>query len=110
MTTTLANVSALSEGEASDLDSVRAIVLAALSGYSARVFLFGSRSVGTHRRMSDIDVAVWHDGSIPATEFARIRGLLDESAIVRTVDLIDLTQVSAPFRQRVLSQGEEWIG
>jgi predicted nucleotidyltransferase len=110
MTIGTASDNAFSAGEIQDLDSVRAIVLGALSGYAARVFLFGSRSAGAHRRMSDIDVAVLHDGSIPASEFARVRGLLEDSAIVRAVDLIDLTQVNASFRQRVLAQGEEWSG
>jgi predicted nucleotidyltransferase len=102
--------SAVSAGEARDVDVVRSLVTQALKDYPARIFLFGSRATGTARRMSDIDVAVLHDGIVPADVFARIRDLLEDSPVVRKVDLIDLAEVGESFRQRVLLQGVEWTG
>jgi uncharacterized protein len=91
-----------------DLDTTRKIVLARLKDYRARVYLFGSQATGNARLYSDIDVAILPLQKLPISVFSEIREGLEESDIVRTVDLVDLTETDETFRQRVEKEGVVW--
>lgn len=91
-----------------DLENTRRIVLGRLKNYRARVYLFGSQATGKARLYSDIDVAVLPLQKMPASMFSEIREELEESDIVRSVDVIDLTEADESFRQRVEREGVIW--
>ena len=90
------------------LGEVRRIVLSALRGYRARVYLFGSWAAGAASRNSDIDVAVWPEEPIPRHVLSEIREALEESRVLYPVELVDLSETSADFRDRVLREGQPW--
>ena len=92
----------------SDLDEVRRLVSEGLRGYKARIYLFGSWAKGNAGRASDIDVAVMPLEPIPRHVFGEIRSALEESLIIHTVDLVDLSGASEDFRERVLREGVSW--
>jgi predicted nucleotidyltransferase len=73
-----------------------------------RVFLFGSRALGTGRPTSDIDLALLSDDPLPADPVVRLKDEFEESTIPYTVDVIDLSQVDEPLREKVLREGREW--
>jgi predicted nucleotidyltransferase len=91
-----------------DLESVRQIVLDALKGYRAKVWLFGSQATGQARRYSDIDVAILPLEPLPNLTFFNIREALEESDVIRTVDVVDLSETDESFRQRVEKEGVRW--
>jgi predicted nucleotidyltransferase len=91
-----------------DLDATRKIVLARLRDYRARVYLFGSQATGKARVYSDIDVAVLPLQKLPISIFSEIHEELEESDIVRTVDVVDLTEADESFCQRVEREGIIW--
>ncbi len=91
-----------------DLESVRQIVLDALQGYRAKVWLFGSQATGRARRYSDIDVAILPLEPLPSLTFSNIREALEESNVIRTVDVVDLSATDESFRQRVEEEGVLW--
>ena len=91
-----------------DLESVRQIVLDALQGYRAKVWLFGSQATGQARRYSDIDVAILPLEQIPDLTFSNVRESLEESNILRYVDVVNLKDVSSSFLERVLQEGVLW--
>jgi uncharacterized protein len=93
-----------------DLGTTRKIVLERLKNYHARVYLFGSQATGKAHIYSDIDVAVLPLQKLPISIFSEIREDLEESDIVRTVDVIDLTETDESFRQRVEKEGVLWQG
>ena len=93
-----------------DLDEVRRIVHAGLKGHPAQVYLFGSWATGRNRRTSDIDVAILPAEPLPGEILSGIREALEESLVVYPVDVVDLSQVSPPFRDRVLKEGIPWGG
>lgn len=70
-----------------DLETVRKIVLKHLKGYRAKVYLVGSQATGEARPKSDIDVAVLPLQPLPDLLFFNIRESLEESDVVRNVDL-----------------------
>jgi predicted nucleotidyltransferase len=91
-----------------DLSEVRRIVLRALAGRRARVYLFGSWARGEASRVSDIDVAILPKESLPVGLLTEIQEALDESLSLYPVDLVDLTAASGAFRARVLAEGLLW--
>ncbi len=93
-----------------DLDAVHRLVLEGLKGYKAKVYLFGSQTTGTARSKSDIDVAILPLERIPRWVFAEIREALEESSILYSVDLVDLSETDASFRRRVMREGVLWKG
>jgi len=92
----------------SDLDEVRRLVTRGLQGYRARLFLFGSWATGNAGPTSDIDVAVMPIDPIPREVLSDIREALEESLVVCPVDLVDLSEASDDFRQRILREGVPW--
>jgi len=95
---------------AQDLETVRAIVLGHLKGYRAKVYLFGSQAAGKIRPTSDIDVAVLPLQPLPELTFFNIREALEESDVVRNVDVVNLAETDETFRQRVRKEGVLWKG
>ena len=91
-----------------DLAEAQRIVLSRLHGYRADVFLFGSRATGEGGRFSDIDIGILPQEPLPPGLFAELREALEESAILYTVDVVDLSEVSDAFRRRVLREGVQW--
>lgn len=96
------------EGDFDDLAEVRKIVLDGLVGYSAKVYLFGSQATGTAKSTSDIDIAIWPLGPVPEQVFANISQALEESAVLRPVELVDTLTADDALRERVLREGILW--
>ena len=90
------------------LDNARNIVLEKLRGTTARVYLFGSRARGNSRAASDIDIGILDDAPLADGLLSDIRETLFESTIPYRVDVVDLGQVDAEFRRRVLTEGIPW--
>ena len=67
----------------------------------ARVWVYGSRARGDHRNESDIDLAV-DAPAMPATDFSRLSGQLDDLGLIYRVDLLRLQGVlDEDFRSRI---------
>jgi predicted nucleotidyltransferase len=90
------------------LERVRRIVLDALKGRPARVYLFGSSATGSARSSSDIDVAIEPMESLPPSLLSSLRELLEESTIPYDVDVVDISTASPTFRERVRQEGILW--
>ena len=91
-----------------DLTEVRHIVCRGLAGLGARVFLFGSWARGQARRTSDIDVGILPQAPLPPGVMGLIREALEESAVMRSVDLIDLSTADQTFRELILREAIPW--
>src|SRR3972149_9009626 len=94
--------------ETDDLMVVRQTVLKGLRSHPAKVYLFGSQVTGMARKTSDIDIAIWSEKELPDGLMSDIRQALDDSCILATVDLVDLSTSDPAFRQRVLKEGVLW--
>ena len=95
---------------AHDVKTVRKIVLSHLRARDAKVYLFGSYATGKARTHSDIDIAVMPLRRLPPMILSEIRDELEESDVVRNVDIVDLSKTDASFRQRVEKEGILWKG
>ncbi|MBI4229499.1 MAG: nucleotidyltransferase domain-containing protein [Planctomycetes bacterium] len=92
------------------LPEVRRIVLDALRGHDADVFLFGSWARGTPSRTSDIDVAILPRGALPREILSLLRERLEESHVPQRVEIVNLAEGSDALRERVLLEGRRWTG
>lgn len=95
-------------GLEADLQQVRRIVLAGLAGHRARVWLFGSQARGHPRSKADIDVAVQPLEPLPLGLLSAIREALEESTVLPSVDLVDLTDAEPALRDHVEREGIPW--
>ncbi len=91
-----------------DLESVRKIVLGHLKDYRARIYLFGSQATGHARRQSDIDVAILPLEPLPDWLFSDIRTALEESNVIRSVDVVNLSEAGEKLRRRIMKEGVLW--
>lgn len=99
----------VSHHDLSQLDTLRERLSTALRPYRCQVYLFGSWARGDSQVSSDVDIAVLHETPLPPGLLSQIRFDIEESSFLPVVDLVDLSQSTKTFRQRVLSEGVLWI-
>lgn len=95
---------------AHDFKTVRKIVLGHLRSRAATVYLFGSHATGKARQHSDIDIAILPLHPLSPMILTKIREELEESDVVRNVDVVDLSETDGAFRQRIEKEGVIWKG
>ena len=91
------------------LQRVEGIVRRVLGHTPADVYLFGSWARGAQRLTSDIDVAIESAEPLPRALLASLREALEESTVPNRVDVVDLAETDAAFRDRVRREGVLWI-
>jgi predicted nucleotidyltransferase len=91
------------------LERVKGIVRRVLGHTPADVYLFGSWAHGTQRPTSDIDIAIGSVAPLPRGLLTSLREALEESTIPNRVDVVDLAETDAAFRDRVRREGIRWI-
>jgi uncharacterized protein len=69
------------------------------------VFAFGSRTNGTARKYSDLDLAILPPQPFSLRLLRRLREAFEDSDLPIGVDLIDLNQADADFKAAVLPRG-----
>lgn len=69
-----------------------------------RALIFGSRARGDFKYNSDVDIAVYADGSLPPGLYLD----LDEASGIYKIDLVDMNSLhNEKLRQRIEQQGVE---
>ncbi|MCF6267463.1 MAG: nucleotidyltransferase domain-containing protein [Desulfuromusa sp.] len=66
--------------------------------------IYGSVATGTMRKDSDIDIAVLFDHVLAAVEKIELKDIL-EQALLRDVDLVDLSELSGTILKQILCKG-----
>jgi predicted nucleotidyltransferase len=86
------------------LDQIKSILIQALKGKTATLYLFGSRAARTNNAVSDFDIAVQSRADL-RRELSAARESLEMSNIPVKVDLVDLQSTSADFARKVITRG-----
>ena len=73
----------------------------------AKVWAFGSRARGDNREASDLDLAVDLGRALTLSELAALSAAFEESALPYKVDLVDMRQISAAFREIVVASRKD---
>lgn len=90
------------------LEIVKKIILKRVPLQDYSVFLFGSRAVGNHHQMSDIDVGVWGENPLNVLLKLDLEEELEECIVPFKIDLIDFHAVSAEFKKYALEKIDIW--
>jgi predicted nucleotidyltransferase len=90
------------------IEELRRMVLAALGGHDAAVWLFGSCARGEPRQRSDIDIAILPRDGLPSGFFGELEADIEESTIPYDVDLIDLRHADPALVDEVRREGVKW--
>jgi predicted nucleotidyltransferase len=90
------------------IEELRRMLLTALGGHDAAVWLFGSCARGEPRQHSDIDVAILPRGELPAGFFGELDAEIEESTIPYDVDLVDLRDADPALVAEVRREGVKW--
>ena len=93
-----------------DLITVRQILLDHFHDYNVKIYLFGSHARSTPRRISDIDIAIIPEQELPIDLISEARQVLENSNILASVDLVDLSTTSQGLFNRVMKEGVLWKG
>jgi predicted nucleotidyltransferase len=90
------------------IEELRRMVLTALGGHDAAVWLFGSCARGEVRQRSDIDIAILPRDELPSGFFGELEADIEESTIPYDVDLVDLRQADPTLVAEVRREGLKW--
>jgi predicted nucleotidyltransferase len=90
------------------LKTVFEIVEKNLKGLHAQIYLYGSWARNEERPTSDIDLAIWSDKPLPTGTLSKLRTALEEAPIPYPIEVVDLREADAVFRQQVLKEGIVW--
>ena len=101
-------VSGMNSTRVRALEQVRAIVLQALEGHHAPVYLFGSCATGKAVRTSDIDIAIDAPNDLSRVIVSDIRERIEDSTVPYFVDVVDLRDADDGLRRRVRDEGVAW--
>jgi predicted nucleotidyltransferase len=74
----------------------------------AKVYLFGSRALGTHRQTSDIDIAIDAGKRADDGEMDRARITLENLPIPLFMDLVDMYAIPQAPKEHILKAGILW--
>ncbi len=87
---------------------VKETVLQYFDEEPVRIVFFGSRARGENIPSSDIDVGILPQNSYNRAKLALVREALENMNIPYVVDVVDLSEVSEGFREKVLEEGVIW--
>ena len=87
------------------LELLKSIVKDVFKNESVRVILFGSRAREDYLQTSGIDVGILPGNDINKSKIALLRERIANSSIPYDVYVVDLSQASKEFTDRVLEEG-----
>ncbi len=67
-----------------------------------KLILFGSRATGKNKERSDFDPGILSGESVNFVSLYKLKDALDELPTLYSIDLVDLNNVSASFRNEAL--------
>jgi len=101
---------ALNPTRRQSIEELRRMVLAALGGHDAEVWLFGSCARGEALQHSDIDIAILPRDELPSGFFSNLADSAEESSIPYDVDIVDLRRAAPTLVDEVRREGVKWKG
>ncbi|MGE3975807.1 MAG: nucleotidyltransferase family protein [Bdellovibrionales bacterium] len=90
-----------------DWDTVEKFAILPLKKLGAKVFVFGSRARGVHRKFSDLDLMYEIINKPELHIIGKIKDDLVDSSLPIKVDLVDLDELADSYKGSALSERVE---
>jgi hypothetical protein len=90
------------------LRQLKETVIETFSDEDVYVILFGSRARGDFSHTSDIDVGILPRRPYNRKKLTLLREKIDDLNIPYSVDVVDISNVSDAFREKVMEEGIVW--
>jgi hypothetical protein len=90
------------------IDNVKEVILDVLKNEDVRIILFGSAARGDEHRYSDIDIGILPKNGYKKEKLILLKEKFENMNIPYHVELVDLSLVSAIFKENVLKEGQVW--
>ena len=87
---------------------LKELVLKKLEKSNIKVYLFGSRARGDASKYSDVDLGLISKDKIDNKTLSELKEIIEESHIPYQVDVVDLSNVSKIFKEKVFNEGIIW--
>lgn len=84
--------------DTSVIASIKKITFRFLDPKDFKVFIFGSRALGTNRKFSDIDLGIESEKEIPVGLKFEMEEAFENSDLPYKVDIVDFSKVSEDFK------------
>ena len=72
----------------------------------AKLYVFGSRSTGTAKQYSDLDLLIDSDKELPLSLLSELREIFTESNLPFKVDIVDKHRITEEFLEKIK---KDWI-
>jgi len=89
----------------SSLELLKSLIKDVFKGEHVTVVLFGSRARGDNLETSDMDIGILPGKDMNKDKITLFREKIENSNVPYKVDLIDLSQTSKEFTDKVLKEG-----
>ena len=89
----------------SSLELLKSVIKDVFKGEHVTVILFGSRARGDYLQTSDLDIGILPGKDMNKNKITLFREKIENSNVPYKVDLIDLSQTSKEFTDKVLEEG-----
>jgi len=90
--------------EAKDWAYIVEQLIIPLKNYGARVWIFGSRAIGTHQKYSDIDFLYEFGGQVPPSLVGELKEKIIESSLPIKIDLVDKKYLAKSYLDNISEQ------
>ncbi len=87
-----------------DRELIKEIITRYLDEDKYDIFLFGSIASGNENKYSDYDIGIIGKNEVPGYKIANIQADLEESNILRKVDVVDFSIVTKNFKKTALKK------
>jgi len=96
--------------EEKDLNIAKKLLKMELEGTNSKVYVFGSRTKGTARKFSDLDLAIDFNGQkMPREIKSELENFFEASFISMKVDIVDLNNISENFKKIITPDLQKFL-
>jgi len=75
---------------------------------NSKIFFFGSRHRGDHKKYSDLDLCIQEQAALDLIVLSKLKEELSQSNLPFQVDLSDWHRITPEFQKLIKANSEEW--
>lgn len=77
--------------------------------YDYKIYVFGSRALGTHRQYSDVDLLVESKPPVSQSQLDQIKELIEKTDTPFVYDLVTLETLKPEYAQKIHTDKKLWF-